>query len=121
MIVKEVTYINFDGEEVTEKFYFNLTKAELTKMELSYEGGLMKAIDRIVESKNLKQIADVIEDLILRSYGEKSADGKRFIKNKDTYDSFAQTGAYSKIFMEMVTNADAAAAFINALAESVTQ
>ena len=84
-------------------------------MELSVDGGLVEMINRIVAAKDGKQIIAVFKDVILRAYGEKSPDGKRFIKNQELRDAFAQTEAYSDLFMELATDAEAAARFINGI------
>lgn len=107
------TYNDYNGMSRTEDFYFNLTQAEVTEMELSVDGGLVERINRIVAAQDGKQIIAVFKDIILRAYGEKSADGKRFIKNQELRDAFAQTEAYSDLFMELATDAEAAAKFIN--------
>ena len=116
MLKKTITFTDYNGNERTEDYYFNLTQAEVTEMELSVEGGLVEMIRRIVAAQDGKQIMAVVRDLILRSYGEKSPDGRRFIKNQEVRDNFAQTEAYSKLFMEFVTNADAASAFVKGIA-----
>lgn len=117
MYAKKMTYTDYDGNERTETFYFNLTKAELTEMELSSEGGLSKMIQKIIDSQDSTRIIAIFKDIILRSYGEKSADGKRFMKKgPDGHllaDDFAQTEAYSDLFMELATDADAASEFVN--------
>lgn len=120
MLKKTIKYVDFDGNERTEDFYFNLTKAEVTEMELSTEGGLAKTLEKIVAEKDSKRIVETFKDLILKAYGEKSLDGKRFVKNQEVRDSFAQTEAYSELFMELATNADAAASFVNGIIPSVT-
>lgn len=119
MLKKSITYIDYDGNQRTEDFYFNLNKAELTEMELSHDGGLVKMIEKIVAEKNAKRIVEIFKDLILKAYGEKSPDGKRFIKNTEVRDSFAQTEAYSELFMELATNAEAAAAFVNGITPTI--
>jgi hypothetical protein len=119
MLKKRITYTDFDGNETTEDFYFNLTKGEVAEMELSIQGGLSKTLTNIVESNNPKLIIETFKDLILRSYGEKSPDGKRFIKNQELRDSFAATEAYSELFMELLSDADAAGAFINNIIPSI--
>ena len=106
---------DYNGASRTEDFYFNLTQAEVTEMELSVDGGLVEMINRIVAAKDGKQIIAVFKDVILRAYGEKSPDGKRFIKSQELRDAFAQTEAYSDLFMELATDADAAARFINGI------
>lgn len=117
MYAKKMTYTDYDGNERTETFYFNLNKAELTEMELSSEGGLSKMIQRIVDEQDTTRIITIFKDIILRSYGEKSNDGKRFIKKAPDghmlADDFAQTEAYSELFMELATDADAASEFVN--------
>jgi hypothetical protein len=119
MLKKLITYTDFDGNERKEEFYFNLTKAEVTEMEMSAEGGLSKTLQRIIETQDNKRIIETFKDLILRSYGEKSPDGKRFIKNQELRDAFAQTEAYSELFMELAMNAESAAAFVNGIVPSV--
>lgn len=109
------TYNDYNGASRTEDFYFNLTQAEVTEMELSVDGGLVEMINRIVAAQDGKQIIAVFKDVILRAYGEKSPDGKRFIKSQELRDAFAQTEAYSDLFMELATDAEAAARFINGI------
>lgn len=119
MLKKTVTYTDYNGVERTEDFYFNLTKAEITEMELSTEGGLEAMIRKIVAEKNAPAIIKIFKELVLKAYGEKSPDGRRFIKNDEVRDAFSQTEAYSEIFMELATDADAAAAFVNGITPKV--
>lgn len=121
MLKKSITYIDYDGNERTDDFWFNLNKAELTEMELSCDGGLSKTIEKIVHEQDSKRIVEIFKDLILKAYGEKSTDGKRFIKNQELRDSFEQTEAYSELFMELASDADAAAAFINGIVPNVPE
>lgn len=115
MLKKTITYTDYDGNQRIEDFYFNLTKAEVTEMELSVNGGLVKFLEKIVAEQDSKQIVEKFKDLILRAYGEKSPDGKRFIKSQELRDAFSQTEAYSDLFIELASNADAAAAFVNGI------
>ena len=112
MLKKTITYNDYNDVERTEDFYFNLTEAEVTELELSTAGGLVDMINRIVAAKDGKQIVHTFKDLILRAYGEKSPDGKYFIKNDEVRARFSQTEAYSKLFMELATDAKAAADFV---------
>jgi hypothetical protein len=113
MIKKTITYSDFNGTERTEDFYFNLTKAEITKMELSIKGGLAEMIQRIVAAQDTPAIIEVFEDLIKRSYGVKTPDGRGFVKKAEDLEAFMSTEAYSQLFMELATDADAAAKFVN--------
>lgn len=113
MIKKTITYSDYNGVERTEDFYFNLTKAEITKMELSTKGGLAEMINRIVAAQDTPAIIEVFEDLIKRSYGVKTPDGRGFAKKAEDLESFMATEAYSQLFMELATDADAASAFVN--------
>lgn len=112
---KTVTYIDYNGVERTEDFYFNLTKAEVMEMELSTSGGLAESIQRIVAAQDAPAIIKIFKELVLKSYGEKSPDGRRFIKSDEIANAFAQTEAYSEIFMELATDADKAAEFVNGI------
>lgn len=115
MLKKTIKYTDYNGVERSEDFFFNLTKAEIMEMELGTTGGLAEKIQRIVDAQDAPAIIEVFKDVILKSYGEKSPDGKRFIKSKEIADAFVQTEAYSELFMELATDADAAAAFINGI------
>ena len=118
MLKKTVTYVDYNGVERTEDFYFNLSKAEVTEMELSVRGGLSAMLEELVKSGDNARIVEIFKDLVLRSYGEKSADGKRFIKSKELSEAFSQTEAYSEIFMELSLDEKAAAAFVNGILPS---
>ena len=115
MIKKAITFEDYNGETRTEDFYFNLTKAEIAELELTTEGGLEAMIDKMIKMKNNPELVKLFKKLILMSYGEKSPDGRRFIKNEQLTEEFTQTAAYSELFMELATNADAALKFINGI------
>ena len=115
MLKKTVTYVDYNGVERTEDFYFNLSKAEVAEMELSVEGGFSKMLEEIVNSKDNVKIVNLFKQMVLKAYGEKSADGRRFMKSEEIAQAFAQTEAYSEIFMELALNEGAAAAFVNGI------
>lgn len=115
MLKKTITYTDYNGLERTEDFHFNLTQAELMEMQLSTNGGLDVMIKKVIDAKDIPSIITIFKDLILKAYGEKSEDGRRFIKSKAISEAFSQTEAYSQLFMELSLDADAAAAFINGI------
>lgn len=115
MLKKRIEYVDYDDNKRAEDFYFNLTKAEITELELSTEGGLQQMIERIIDARDTPQIIKFFKEIILMSYGEKSADGRRFIKSKDISEAFTQTPAYSELFMELATDEKAASEFINGI------
>lgn len=115
MLKKTITYNDYNGNERTEDFYFNLTKAEIMEMELGTTGGLAEMLTRIVAAQDAPAIIKVFKDLVLKAYGEKSPDGKRFIKSEELSTAFSQTEAYSQLFMELATDADEAAKFVNGI------
>lgn len=115
MLKKTITYTDYNGSERTEDFYFNLSKAEVMEMEMGTSGGLAETIKKIVATQDVPAIIKIFKDLVLRAYGEKSLDGKRFIKSDELSTGFSQTEAYSILFMELATDADAAAKFINGI------
>jgi hypothetical protein len=115
MLKKTVTYVDYNGVERTEDFYFNLSKAEVAEMELSVEGGFSKMLEEIVKSNDNVRIVELFKQMVLKAYGEKSADGKRFVKSKELSEAFSQTEAYSEIFMELALDEKAAAAFVNGI------
>jgi len=115
MLKKTIAYTDFDGNERSETFYFNLTQAEIAEMELSTKGGLATKINTIIEAQDNETIIKMFKDIIGKAYGEKSADGKFFVKNDQIRDAFMSTLAYSNLFMELATSPEAAAAFINGI------
>ena len=115
MIKKTITYTDYNGNERTEDFHFNLTKAEVMELEMSTKGGLAEMIQRIVAAQDQPAIIKIFKDLIIKAYGVKSPDGKRFIKNQEIVDEFVQTEAFSELFMELATDADAASKFVNGI------
>lgn len=115
MLKKTIKYTDYNGVERTEDFWFNLSKAEIMEMELSTIGGLAESIQKIVKEQDAPAIIKIFKDLILKAYGEKSPDGKRFIKSYDLSLAFSQSEAYSNLFMELATDADAAAKFVNGI------
>lgn len=119
MLKKTITYTDYNGVERTEDFYFNLTKAEVMEMEMSTSGGLSEMINKIVETQDVPAIIKIFKDIILKSYGEKSLDGKKFVKSEELSNAFSQTEAYSMLFMELATDTEAASNFINAIVPDV--
>lgn len=115
MLKKTIPYTDYNGNQREEDYYFNLSKAEIMEMELSTAGGLAEMIQNVVKAQDGPSIMKIFKDIILKAYGEKSPDGKRFIKSEELSTAFSQTEAYSVLFMELVTDADAAAKFINGI------
>lgn len=118
MIKKTIKYEDYEGNERKEDFYFNLNEAELTELAMSRSGGLEQYARRIIAAQSEPELIALFKELILISYGEKSDDGKRFVKVKDGHklsEDFSQTEAYSSLFMELATDANAAATFFNGL------
>ena len=115
MLKKTVTYQDFNGVERTEDFYFNLNKAEVAEMEMSTPGGYAEMLQRIAKAQDSKAIITAFKQLVLDSYGVKSPDGRRFIKNDELREEFEQTNAYPEIFMELASDAEKAAEFVNGI------
>jgi hypothetical protein len=115
VLKKTIKYTDFNGEEVSEDFLFHLSKAELVELEMSHEGGFVASMQKVVEAEDNKTIIAEFKKIILQSYGQKSLDGKRFIKNQTLRDEFESSEAYSTLFMELVTDTDAAIEFMNGI------
>lgn len=115
MTKKTITYNDYNGVERTEDFYFNLSEAEVMEMELGVTGGMAEMIQRIVQAQDGPTIMQTFKDVVLRSYGVKSPDGKRFIKNDTLREEFSQTEAYSQLFMKLATDSKEAADFVNGI------
>ena len=115
MLKKTIKYTDFNGQETEEEFLFHLSKAELVELEMSHEGGFVESMQKIVEAEDNKAIIAEFKKIILQSYGKKSMDGKRFIKNQTLRDEFESSEAYSTLFMELVTDTDSAIQFMNGI------
>lgn len=115
MFKKTITYLDYNGLEIKEDFYFNLTKAEIMEMQLQKSGGFAEKIQKVVDAKDVPELVSIFKELILKSYGVKSDDGKRFIKTEKVREEFTQTEAYSDLYVELATNADSASAFVNGI------
>ena len=115
MLKKTITYTDYNGNQRTESFWFNLTKAEVTRMEMSVQGGMAEMIDRIIDAQDAPSLISTFETMIQKSYGVKTPDGRGFVKRPEDLESFMATEAYSELFMELVTNATAAAEFVNGI------
>lgn len=115
MIKKTITYTDYNGNERTEDFYFHLNKREIMTMEMGTAGGLAERIQRIVAAQDQPAIIAVFEELIQKSYGVKTPDGRGFLKRAEDLEAFVATEAYSDLFMELATNAEAASEFVNGI------
>ena len=115
MYVKEIEYTDFNGVARKEKFYFNLTKAEILDMELGKTGGLTEYIQKIIEAQDTPAIMSLFKTLLLKSYGVKSDDGRKFIKNDQVREDFEQTQAFSDLYMLLALNDEEASKFINSI------
>ena len=115
MLVKKISYTDFDGNEREETHYFNLTSTEAIEMQWSTPGGLKALLDRIIEEQDIKEILDIIREILSKAYGVKSADGRRFDKDPALWVNFTQSLAFDELFMELMTNAGYAAEFMNGI------
>ena len=119
MIKETITYTDLYGVERTEDFYFDLSKPEIIKMQASAKGGYDVQLKSIAASPNGALIMEFFENFIKSAYGEKSDDGRRFMKSEEISKAFSQTEAYSILFMELATDADAASAFVNGIVPAI--
>lgn len=115
MLKRTFTYTDYDNIERTEDCYFNLSRAEVAEMELTFEGGLGRYLTKISEAKDGKAIMEKFKWIILKAYGEKSDDGRRFMKSEEISRAFAETEMYNMLFMELITDAKKASDFIAAI------
>lgn len=121
MLKETIAYTDYNGVDRKEDFYFNLSKAELVEMEYSTAGGLSEMVNKIVSAKDDPAIFKIFKEFVLKAYGEKSADGKRFIKSEELSTAFSQTEAYSNLVMKLATDADYAAKFFNGVIPKIDQ
>lgn len=112
MLKKTISYTDFAGNEREEDFYFNLSRTEVVKLQLSVDGGYAEKLTQVSKANKPREIIAYFEDLVKVSYGVRSDDGRRFIKSEEVFNDFKDTEAYSQLFIELLTDADAAAAFV---------
>lgn len=115
MLKEKIKYVDYNGLEREEEFYFNLNKVELVELQLNTPGGFDKKLSEAIEKQDIPSIVSIVKDLVIKSYGVKSEDGKRFIKSKELTDAFVQSEAYNTLFMKIVSDADYATKFINSI------
>lgn len=115
MLAKKIQYTDYNGNPREEVFYFNLSKAEIMEMELGVAGGMTQLINAMVAQEDGPGLSKLYKEIILKSYGEKSLDGKRFMKNQEIRDAFEQTDAYSELYMELVSDPDKASEFVKGI------
>lgn len=120
MLKKTITYTDYNGVERTEDYYFNLSKTELLELEMSIEGGFLNKLQKVVDTQNAPFIVKFFKELILKAYGEKSDDGRRFIKSEELSTAFSQTEAYNKLFLELTESEDAVKTFFDATLQEIT-
>lgn len=118
MIKKTVSYVDYDGHDRVENFYFNLTQTELTDLSVKHSGGLNDYIQSIIDAKDVKELYSLFKEIIDMSYGKKSEDGRRFMKSQEILDDFKQTLAYDKLVVSLANDEEEAAAFIQGVIPS---
>lgn len=115
MVIKKIKFTDYNGVQREEEFYFNLSKAEILNLQFSVEGGLYATLKKISTMKDETKIVNFIQDIILKSYGEKSPDGRRFIKSEELMTNFMQTEAYSELLIELMSDVKKMGEFVKAL------
>lgn len=120
MVKESITWTDYDGQERTEDFYFNLSQAEMVEMNLAIPGGLEKLLNDMITTKDIPKLADYFKTIICKAYGKKSPDGRKFMKSKEILDDFMATEAYSIFYMSLATDAEKASDFINRVLPKLT-
>lgn len=119
MLKKTVTYTDYNGVERTEDFYFNLTRSELMEMHLTTEGGMDEKISSIIKAKSQPELEKLFKEILLKSYGKKSPDGRLFMKNDEIRAEFEASPVYDELYMKLFTDENAAADFVNGVIPQV--
>ncbi len=121
MFKKTIKYVDYKGNEREEDFYFNITKAELVEMELAKKGGMSEYLDKITKAQTKDELILWFKKIILKAYGEKSEDGRRFMKSEEIAKAFSETEAFNQLYMELITDEKKAADFVNAVVPTFTE
>lgn len=115
MLKKDITFEDLAGNKVTETHYFHLSKADLIELQLGKQGGFEEWLQRVIAAENGKELVRALKDIILMAYGVKSDDGRRFVKNGELRDEFANSEAFAELFAEVALDQDKAAEFVNGI------
>lgn len=115
MLKRTIKYVDFNDQPQEEIHYFNLTKTELLETDFGFEGGLENTLQKIIETQDRGELVKIFKALILSAYGEKSVDGKRFIKNDQLREEFSQSAAFEQLFTELASDDKAASDFVNGI------
>lgn len=120
MIYRDITYTDYNGETVTDRFYFNLSRAELLRLDIKSKDGLYKYMQRIVNSGDNAAIWSMFEEFVTLAVGKKSVDGRRFDKSDEAKKDFLESDAYSEFLYMLMsgnygTDPNYAANFINGI------
>lgn len=118
MLKKTITYVDYNDNKITEDFYFNLSKSELAEMEMSKAGGFADLLKKVINTQDMPALAKIFKEFILKAYGEKSDDGRRFIKSPELSKAFSETPAYDELYVELMSDEDKAAEFFMAIIPS---
>ena len=117
MYKKTITYKDYDGKERTEEHYFNLDEGELMEMYMSVPGGYPAMLQRVVNEQSEPELFKIFKEIVVKSYGEKTGDGKYFLKEDDDgrplVRKFLQSKAYSALMMEFMTKTQSFTDFAN--------
>ena len=119
MLKKTVTYTDYNGVERTEDFYFNLTRSELMETHLTTEGGMEEKVNSIINAKSQRELEKLFKEILLKSYGKKSPDGRLFMKNDEIRAEFEASPVYDELYMKLFTDENAAADFVNGVIPQV--
>ena len=119
MLIKEIKYIDYNGKERTETFYFNLNKAEVVELDFEYEGGIIKKLNDLAQHGTPKELLEFFKQLVSKAYGEKTEDGRRLVKSDEVFTKFSQTEAYSELFTELLSSEESMSAFVNGVVPKV--
>lgn len=121
MLKKTIKYVDYKGNEREEDFYFNITKSELVEMELAQKGGMSEYLEKITKAQTKDELVLWFKKIILKAYGEKSEDGRRFMKSDEIAKAFSETEAFNQLYMELITDEGKAADFVNAIVPTFTE
>ena len=114
MLKKTISYVDFNGEPVNEDMYFNLNKIEL--MEMSVDPDFANLEDAL---SDINMSFRVAKEIVLRAYGKKSEDGKRFIKSDELRKEFEQSEAFSEFMFALATDENLANDFFGLLIPNI--
>lgn len=121
MYITTVKYEDFDGKTIKKNLLFHMSTKDWVKADAEkkavggYEQYLSKQLGEPGSNVEPAVVLETLEDIIRRSYGERSEDGEKFVKDPERTDHFMESLAYDAFLDDLIYTDGFSTAFVQAL------